>query len=142
LLLVLGIVVSVHLALALVFWIPALLVVATTPLTLGQAAVTYPTGFLATNVGLVTLMVLGGAWIKRDNLKQGGLHLARQLGAREVRPALSHAEQQYANIVQELCIASYRRPWCFRATCPSMPSLPAGKPGMRSLWCPWGHWSI
>lgn len=106
LLLVLGIVVSVHLALALVFWIPALFMVATTPLTLGQAAVTYPTGFLATNVGLVTLMVLGGAWIKRDNLKQGGLHLARQLGAREVRPALSHAEQQYANIVQELCIAA------------------------------------
>ena len=106
LLLVLAIVVGVHLALALVFWIPALIGVATTPLTLAQAAVTYPAGFLATNVGLVTLMVLGGAWIKRDNLKQGGVHLAQQLGAREVRPLVSHAEQRLVHIVQELCIAA------------------------------------
>ena len=110
LLLVLGIVVAVHLGLALIFWIPALFVVAFTPATFGPVAVSYPVGFLATNVALVTLLVLGGAWIKRDNLKQGGLHLARQLGAREARPSTSHLEQQYVNIVQELCIAAGATP--------------------------------
>ncbi|MCD2165942.1 M48 family metalloprotease [Comamonas koreensis] len=110
-LLVLGIVVGVHLALALVFWTPALVAVAFSTLRLEQVAVHYPAGFLATNIGIVTLMVLGGAWIKRSNLRQGGLHLARQLGARELRPSVSHAEQQYQNIVDELCIAAgARRP--------------------------------
>ena len=106
LLLVLTIMVSVHLALALVFWVPALLVVATTTLTFGEVSVTYPVGFLASNVGLVSLMVLGGAWVKRDNLKQGGVHLARQLGARELRPSVSHTDQRCHNIVAELCVAA------------------------------------
>lgn len=110
LLLVLSIVVGVNVALALIFWLPALVLVATTPLTLAQAAVTYPEGFVATNIVIVSLMVLGGAWIKRGNLKQGGVHLARQLGARELRASLSHAEQQYQNIVHELCVAAGARP--------------------------------
>ena len=106
LLLVLGIMVAVHLGLALVFWVPALLLVATTALTLDAVAISYPAGFLATNIGIVSLMVLGGAWIQRSHLRQGGVSLARELGAREIRPALSHAEQQYQNIVQELCVAA------------------------------------
>ena len=109
LLLVLLIVAGVHLGLALVFWLPALVLAATSPLTLSQAAVSYPEGFLATNVAIVTLMVLGGAWIKRSNLQQGGVHLAQQLGARELRPSLSPAERQYQNIVQELCVAAGAR---------------------------------
>lgn len=110
LLLVLAIVVGVNVALALIFWVPALILVAKTSLTLSEAAVTYPEGFVATNIAIVTLMVLGGAWIKRDNLKQGGVHLAKQLGARELRASLSHAELQFQNIVQELCIAANARP--------------------------------
>lgn len=110
-LLVLGIAAGVHLVLALVFWTPALVAVAFSKLRLEQVAVHYPAGFLATNIGIVTLMVLGGAWIKRSNLRQGGLHLAKQLGARELRPSVSHAEQQYQNMVDELCIAAgARRP--------------------------------
>ncbi|WP_460556692.1 M48 family metalloprotease [Comamonas piscis] len=105
-LLVLGIVAGVHLVLALVFWIPALVAVAFSSLRLEQVSVHYPAGFLATNVGIVTLMVLGGAWIKRSNLSQGGQHLAQQLGARAALPSVSHAEQQYLNIVDELCIAA------------------------------------
>ena len=105
-LLVLGIAAGVHLVLALVFWTPALVAVALTSLRLEQVAVHYPGGFLATNIGIVSLMVLGGAWIKRSNLRQGGLHLAKQLGARAARPSVSHAEQQYLNIVDELCIAA------------------------------------
>ena len=109
LLLVLGIVVGVHLALAAVFWLGALLVVGSTAVTFAQAAAWYPTGFFATNIGVVTLLVLGGAWIERSNLKQGGKHLARKLGAREARGSVSHAEQQFSNIVQELCIAAGAR---------------------------------
>ena len=110
LLLVLGIVVAVNVALALVFWIPALLLVATTSLTLREAVVTYPPGFFAANIAIVTLMVVGGAWIKRSNLQQGGVHLAQGLGARELRASLSHAERRFDNIVHELCVAAGTRP--------------------------------
>ena len=109
LLLVLGIGAGVHLLLSLVFWVPALLMVATTKLTLGEMAVSYPGGFLATNIAIVSLMVIGGAWIQRSNLKHGGVYLAKKLGARELRPNISHTEQRLLNIVQEVCVAAGAR---------------------------------
>ena len=88
---------------------PALLMVATTKLTLSEVAVNYPGGFLATNIGIVSLMVIGGAWIQRSNLKHGGVYLAKKLGARELRPSISQNEQRLLNIVQEVCVAAGAR---------------------------------
>lgn len=66
----------------------------------------FPTGFLAVNVGVSLLLVLGGWWIETSNLRAGGERLARRVGAREARPSISHAEQRLCNIVDELCIAA------------------------------------
>ena len=67
----------------------------------------YPRGFLAANVGVSLLLVLGGWWIETSNLRAGGVRLAQRIGAREARPAASHAEQRLCNVVQELCIAAH-----------------------------------
>jgi len=67
-----------------------------------------PRGFLAVNVGVTLLLVLGGWWIEQSNLgaRGGAERLARRLGAREARPSTSAAEQRLCNIVQEVCIAA------------------------------------
>lgn len=71
----------------------------------------YPAGFLAANVGVSLMLVLGGWWVETSNLRAGGVKLATRAGARELRPSISHAEQRLANIVDELCIAAnMRRP--------------------------------
>ena len=67
----------------------------------------FPAGFLAANVGVSLLLVLGGWWVETSNLRAGGVKLARRVGARELRPSLSHAEQRLSNIVDELCIAAH-----------------------------------
>lgn len=67
----------------------------------------YPAGFLAANVGVSLLLVLGGWWVETSNLRAGGVKLARRVGAREARPAVSHAEQRLCNVVDELCIAAH-----------------------------------
>lgn len=67
----------------------------------------YPRGFLAANVGVSLLLVLGGWWLETSNLRAGGVRLAQRIGAREARPATSHAEQRLCNVVQELCIAAH-----------------------------------
>src|SRR5690348_13109387 len=84
---VLGTVLGVHLALAACWWLLRLL--APWPLAL-------PPAFLAVNVGITLLLVLGGWWIETSNLKvRGGAErFARRLGARELRPAQSDAEQR------------------------------------------------
>ncbi|MCE1250350.1 MAG: M48 family metalloprotease [Comamonadaceae bacterium] len=66
-----------------------------------------PAGFLAVNVGVTLLLVLGGCWVETDSLRAGGLHLARRVGAREARPSVSHAEQRLCNVLDELCIAAH-----------------------------------
>jgi len=66
----------------------------------------FPTGFLAVNVGVTLLLVLGGWWIETSNLRAGGVKLAQRIGAREARPSVSHAEQCLCNILEELCIAA------------------------------------
>ena len=67
----------------------------------------YPAGFLAANVGVSLLLVLGGWWVETSNLRAGGVKLARRVGAREARPGVSHAEQRLCNVVDELCIAAH-----------------------------------
>lgn len=91
-------VVAVHAALALA-WV---LMAAVLP---GQLP--FPQGFLAANVGVSLMLVLGGWWVETSNLRAGGVKLARRVGARELRPSLSHAEQRLSNIVDELCIAAH-----------------------------------
>ncbi len=45
--------------------------------------------------------------METSNLRAGGVKLAKRVGARELRPSLSHAEQRLSNIVDELCIAAH-----------------------------------
>ena len=89
---------AVHGALALAWWLMALLL----PVQLPE-----PAGFLAANVGVSLLLVLGGWWVETSNLRAGGTRFAARMGAREARPAVSHAEQRLCNVVDELCIAAH-----------------------------------
>ena len=89
---------AVHLALVVAWWLMALLLPVHLP---------FPAGFLAANVGVSLMLVLGGWWVETSNLRAGGVKLARRVGARELRPSLSHAEQRLSNIVDELCIAAH-----------------------------------
>lgn len=89
---------GVHLALSAAWW----LLVAALPI-----EVDFPSGFLVTNIGVSLLFVLGGSWLETSNLRAGGVHLARRVGARELRPSSSHAEHRLFNVVAELCIAAH-----------------------------------
>ena len=91
---------GVHYALALSWWLLALF----SPVALGE-----PPLFLAVNIGVTLLLVLGGWWIETSNLRHAGgaERLARRIGAREARPSISHAEQRLCNIVDEVCIAAH-----------------------------------
>ena len=91
-------VVAVHAALTLAWWLMAVLLPVRLP---------FPQGFLAANVGVSLMLVLGGWWVETSNLRAGGVKLAKRVGARELRPSLSHAEQRLSNIVDELCIAAH-----------------------------------
>ena len=91
-------VVAVHAALALAWWLMALVLPVRLP---------FPAGFLTANVGVSLLLVLGGWWVETSNLRAGGVKLAQRIGAREARPGVSHAEQRLCNIVDELCIAAH-----------------------------------
>ncbi len=92
---------AVHGALMLAWWLMALLLPVHLPL---------PGGFLLANVGVSLLLVLGGWWVETSNLRAGGIKLARRVGARELRPSVSHAEQRLYNVVHELCIAASMQP--------------------------------
>lgn len=93
-----AVVAAVHLGLSLAWW----LAVAWLP---GHWA--YPSGFLAANIGVALLLVLGGWWVETDQLRAGGRRLAQRVGAREARPGSSLAEQRLCNTVQEMCIAAH-----------------------------------
>jgi Zn-dependent protease with chaperone function len=93
-------VLGVHLALALCWWLLDLMV----PVELG-----FPRLFFAVNVGVTTLLIVGGWWIETSNLSMpgGAERLARRIGAREVRPSSCEAEHRLSNIVDEMCIAAH-----------------------------------
>jgi heat shock protein HtpX len=67
-----------------------------------------PPAFLFCNVFVTLMLILGGWWIETSNLQMAGgaERLARRVGAREVRPGISIAEQRLCNIVDEVCIAA------------------------------------
>lgn len=67
----------------------------------------FPLGFAQVNVGVTLLLVLGGWLLEISNLRAGGVRLAQRIGAREARPAVSHAEQRLCNIIDELAIAAH-----------------------------------
>lgn len=91
-------VVAVHVALVVAWWLMAVLLPFRLP---------FPAGFLAANVGVSLMLILGGWWVETSNLRAGGVKLAKRVGARELRPSLSHAEQRLSNVVDELCIAAH-----------------------------------
>lgn len=95
---VLLLVAGVHAALVLAWWLMALVL---------PVHLDFPAGFLATNVGVSLLLVLGGWWVETSNLRAGGVQLAQRMGARPAQPSVSHAEQRLCNIVDELCIAAH-----------------------------------
>jgi Zn-dependent protease with chaperone function len=102
-LVVVGLVVAVNAVLALAYW-------ATIPIARGL-----PDWFISTNTALVLLFVLGGCWVESGRVRsKGGPHVAELAGARPVQTGggdeMSRREQRFANIVQEMAIASGQRP--------------------------------
>jgi Zn-dependent protease with chaperone function len=102
-LVVVGLVVAVNAVLALAYW-------ATIPIAHGL-----PDWFVTTNTALVLLFVLGGCWVESSRVRsKGGPHVAELAGARPVHTGggdeMSRREQRFANIVQEMAIASGQRP--------------------------------
>jgi Zn-dependent protease with chaperone function len=97
-LVLLALLVAVNAVLALIYW-------ATFPFARG-----YPEHFFATNSALVLLFVLGGCWVESSRLREGGAHVARMAGGREAQLSgggeLGHLERRFANIVQEMDLAS------------------------------------
>lgn len=91
---------AVHGALALAWYALAIVGEALLPVSFP-----FPTGFLAVNVGVSLLLVLGGWWVETSQLRAGGLRFARRIGAREAWPGVSFAEQRFCNVLEELCIA-------------------------------------
>ena len=67
---------AVHGALALAWVLMAAFISALLPVSLS-----FPTGFLAVNVGVSLLLVLGGGWVETSQLRAGGLRLAQRVGA-------------------------------------------------------------
>jgi Zn-dependent protease with chaperone function len=102
-LVLIGLVVAVNAVLALAYW-------ATIPIARGL-----PDWFVTTNTTLVLLFVLGGCWVESSRVRsKGGPHVAELAGARPVQTGggdeMSRREQRFANIVQEMAIASGQRP--------------------------------
>jgi Zn-dependent protease with chaperone function len=69
----------------------------------------YPDWFFSVNTGMVLLFVLGGWWIETSSLDNGGLALARRVGAREAF-ASRPDEQRLINVVSESAIAASMKP--------------------------------
>lgn len=70
-----------------------------------------PRHFYAVNTGLTLVFVLGGWWLETSRLADGGgVRLAEQMGARELRPSGDFDEQRFGNIVHEMAIASGLKP--------------------------------
>lgn len=97
---VLAVVASVHFGLMLAWWLGTRLL----------GGWDYPAGFVAVNVGVTLLLVLGGWWVETDQLRSGGRKLAVRVGVRQAQPGGSLAEQQLCNIVAEMCIAARLSP--------------------------------
>ncbi|MGC4395149.1 M48 family metalloprotease [Hydrogenophaga sp. T2] len=96
---VLLLVLAVNLALALGWWLSGGFFF--------SGALRFPRHFWAVNTGMTLFFVLGGWWLETSQLQhQGAVRLAERMGARALRPSGEPAEQRFANIVDELAIAS------------------------------------
>lgn len=74
----------------------------------------FPPLFFTTNTAVVLLFVLGGCWFESLRLREGGPHVARLAGARELH-ASGHGpgerqERRYGHIVAEMALASRMSP--------------------------------
>ena len=101
-LVVVGLVVGVNAVLALIVWL-------TLPFLRG-----FPPWFFEVNTAMVLLYVLGGCYVESLRLKRGGPHVAELAGGRAVRldgnEELTRRERRFANLVQEMALASGQRP--------------------------------
>jgi Zn-dependent protease with chaperone function len=97
-----GLVLAVNAVLAAIYWL-------TVPFARGL-----PNYFVETNTGLVLLFVLGGCYVESMRLHKGGPHVAELAGARPVHTSghdeASRRERRFANVVQEMALASGQRP--------------------------------
>lgn len=67
----------------------------------------FPRHFFAVNTGVTLLYVLGGWWVETSRLADGGgIRLAEQMGARPAQVSGDEDERRFANIVDEMSIAS------------------------------------
>lgn len=67
----------------------------------------FPKHFFAVNTGVTLLFVLGGWWVETSRLADGGgIRLAEQMGARPAQVSGNEDERRFANIVDEMAIAS------------------------------------
>lgn len=66
----------------------------------------YPTWFFETNTAVTLGFVLGGAWLESLQLRDGGAHVARLVGGREIVTPQGPFERRLRNIADELAIAS------------------------------------
>jgi len=74
----------------------------------------FPPLFFTTNTAVVLLFVLGGCWFEASRLREGGPHVARLAGGREL-DASGHApgerqERRFGHIVAEMALASRMAP--------------------------------
>jgi Zn-dependent protease with chaperone function len=101
-LVLIGLVLAVNLVLAAIYWL-------TVPFARGL-----PNYFIETNTGLVLLFVLGGCYVESMRLHKGGPHVAELAGARPVHTSghdeAARRERRFANVVQEMALASGQRP--------------------------------
>lgn len=65
-----------------------------------------PRLFYEVNTAVTLLFVLGGWWLETLQLEQGGAHVARWLGGREITTPRDLAERRFRNVVHEMAIAS------------------------------------
>lgn len=66
----------------------------------------YPAWFFETNTVVTLGFVLGGAWVESLQLRDGGAHVARMVGGREVVAPRDAAERRLRNVVDEVAIAA------------------------------------
>lgn len=66
----------------------------------------FPPYFFEVNTGVSLLFVLGGWWVETSRLSKGGQAVAESMGARLAQPGSHFEEQRFANIVDEMAIAS------------------------------------
>lgn len=70
----------------------------------------YPRWFFETNSVVCAVFILGGSWIETMQLRQGGAHVARMVGGRELLAPRDGHERRLRNVVEEMAIASGLKP--------------------------------